>query len=129
MTTLLAVKSVRSSKRPVQYARHGHVGRAKKQQPQQARSSGLEDREVRTRPRGHWCVHTVHGAGPIYPPLVGASLIVQTMVITDPCRVTAKASQVYARIHIPTPAFAIDAHSFGFFIPVQGPVWPVQQSF
>lgn len=26
----------------------------------------------------------IHGPGPIYPPLVGASLIVQTMVITEP---------------------------------------------
>lgn len=121
-------KSVRSSIRPVQYAQHGHVARVKEQQPQEAWSRGLEHRELRTRPRTHWvCAYT--GRPHVNHPSVGASLIVQTMVTAQkPCGMIAKTSQVYARIHFPTSFSVIDAHSFGFFIPGQGPVWPMQLS-
>lgn len=65
---IVGVKSVRSSIRPVQYARHGHVGRAKKQQPHAACSRGLEHRELPTRPRAHW-VCAYNGPAPCLSPL------------------------------------------------------------
>lgn len=72
----------------------------------------------------------IHGPAPFIHPSVGASLIVQTMAIieslqSDPRR---RLMSMHEST-VPLPSSAINAHSFDFFIPGHGPVWPVQLSF